>query len=137
MRTRQLITFLTVVSVGAWLAAAATHARGLTQVDAATMKNPVASDAASLAAGKKLYDNNCAECHGEAGKGDGPRGPYSTPTPPDLTDAQAKHGAADGQIFTVIQNGVKDTDMPAFAKDIPARQTWDVVNYVKSLAAAK
>lgn len=134
MRAHLSITVILVAIGALWIAAAGTSARGLMQSDPASIKNPVPSDPASIAAGKKLYDNNCAECHGEAGKGDGPRGPYSNPTPPNLTDAEWKHGSSDGAIFTVIQNGVKDSDMPAFEKDIPARQAWDVVNYVKSLA---
>src|SRR6266536_165555 len=38
--------------------------------DAEKMKNPVAADATSLAAGQKLYDKNCASCHGATGKGE-------------------------------------------------------------------
>jgi mono/diheme cytochrome c family protein len=135
MRAHHSVTVILVAIAALWVAAAGTHARGFTQSDPASIKNPVPTSPASIAAGKKLYDNNCAECHGEMGKGDGPRGPYSNPTPPNLTDAERKHGSSDGAIFTVIQNGVNNTDMPAFQKDIPAQQTWDVVNYVKSLAA--
>jgi cytochrome c len=36
----------------------------------ASMKNPVAMTAQSIAEGKKLYDKNCMDCHGDAGKRD-------------------------------------------------------------------
>lgn len=134
MTIRQAFSISLALIVCAWLSLAAVAATGA-QADAKSVTNPVASDAASVAAGKKLYDNNCAECHGEGGKGDGPRAPYSSPTPPSLVDAEWKHGSSDGEIFTVIQNGVTDTDMASFKKDISERQAWDVVNYVKSLAS--
>ena len=55
--------------------------------DAAKMKNPVAASPASIAAGKKLYDAQCASCHGTSGKGDGKAGALLKPLPSDLTDA--------------------------------------------------
>jgi mono/diheme cytochrome c family protein len=102
--------------------------------DAAKLQNPVAADDTSIAAGKKLYTEHCSECHGETGKGDGPAAEFNDPKPPDLTDAEWKHGSTDGEIYTVIKDGVEGTGMVSFAKKIPARQMWDVVNYVKSLA---
>lgn len=137
MRAHRVFTCTLITTAGCWLAAAGLSTHVSAQSDPKSMKNPVASDATSIAAGKKLYDNNCAECHGEGGKGDGPRAPYSSPTPPSLVDAEWKHGSTDGEIFTVIQTGVKDTDMPSFKKELPERQAWDVVNYVKSLGATK
>ena len=100
------------------------------------MQNPVKPDAESIASGKKLYGQYCAECHGEMGKGDGPRAPYTDPKPPDLTDAEWKHGATEGEIFAVIRDGVDGTEMPAFGEKgekLPERQLWDIVNFVRSL----
>jgi mono/diheme cytochrome c family protein len=110
------------------------HAAGAHQhPEAAKLKNPVTADETSIAAGKKLYTEHCSECHGEAGKGDGPAAEFNDPKPPDLTDADWKHGSSEGEIFTVIRDGVEDTGMKGFAKKIPERQIWDVVNYVRSL----
>src|SRR4051812_23271157 len=39
--------------------------------EAAKLKNPVAPESTSVAAGKDLYEKNCVGCHGPAGKGDG------------------------------------------------------------------
>ncbi len=134
MRLHMTFSFLFAAFLCAWLSVVESYDRAHAQ---AKPTNPVPSDPASIAAGKKLYDKNCVECHGESGKGDGPRAPYSNPSPPNLTDAEWKHGSTDGDIFAVIQNGVKDTDMASFKKEIPEQQAWNVVNYVKSLGAKK
>jgi mono/diheme cytochrome c family protein len=103
--------------------------------EAAKMQNPVAADAASLEAGKKLYADNCADCHGEEGKGDGPAAPYAgDPPPSNLADADWKHGGSDGEIFVIIRDGVEGTGMKDFVKDMKPTDMWHVVNYVKTFS---
>ena len=102
--------------------------------DAAKMTNPVASDAASLAAGKKGFADYCAACHGDTGKGDGPMASFTgDPIPSDLTDAEWKHGSSDGEIFVVIRDGIDGTGMKDF-KDMKPAEIWQIVNYVKTLS---
>jgi len=111
------------------------HAEGKhTHPDAAKMKNPVASTAASIAAGKKLYDAQCASCHGPTGKGDGKAGALLKPLPSDISDTEWKHGSSDGEIFTVIRDGASQTGMRAYGSRIPANDIWNLVNYVRSLS---
>ena len=105
--------------------------------EAAKTTNPVKADATSVAAGQKLYDKNCAGCHGDTGKGDGSMADELTPKPSNLTDADWKHGSTDGEIFLVIRDGAKNTGMKAFSKKMTAHQIWDVVNYVRSIGPAK
>src|SRR3982751_1534682 len=52
---------------------------------AAKLKNPVAADATSIAAGKQLYDKQCAGCHGDSGKGDGAMGEELNTKPANLS----------------------------------------------------
>ena len=47
----------------------------------------MAADATSIAAGKQLYDKQCAGCHGDTGKGDGSMGEELNPKPANLSDA--------------------------------------------------
>jgi len=103
---------------------------------AAKLNNPVAANATSIAAGKQIYDKQCAGCHGDAGKGDGAMGEELNPRPTNLADADWKHGSSDCEIFTVIRDGVKNTGMKPYARKLTTHQIWDVVNYVRSLAKA-
>jgi mono/diheme cytochrome c family protein len=101
--------------------------------EAAKLKNPVASSPESIEAGKTLYDKQCAGCHGDTGKGDGAMGEELNPKPANLTDADWKHGSSDGEIFTVIRDGVKNTGMKPYARKMTAHQMWDVVNFLRSI----
>ena len=99
----------------------------------AAIKNPIAATPESIAAGKQIYTRSCAPCHGISGQG-GP-GNDLIPAAPDLTDAAWDRGASDGEIFTVIKNGVPpDLNMVPFADQITDPDIWHIVNYVKSLA---
>ena len=100
---------------------------------ASRLKNAVPSSAASIAAGQALYQKQCAGCHGDTGKGDGAMGEELTPKPSNLTDADWKHGATDGEIFTVIRDGVKSTGMKSYSRKMTTQQMWDVVNYLRSI----
>ena len=100
---------------------------------AARLKNAVPAGAASIAAGQALYQKQCAGCHGDTGKGDGTMGADLNPRPANLADADWKHGSTDGEIFTVIRDGVKSSGMKAYRAKLTTHQLWDVVNYVRSL----
>lgn len=105
--------------------------------EAAKIKNPVAADAASVAAGKAVYDKNCASCHGDTGKGDGRMGEELNPKPSNLTDAEWKHGSTDGEIFKLIHDGSPKTGMKAFGRKLTEHDIWDVVNYIRSIGPKK
>ena len=101
--------------------------------EAAQVKNPVAPTAGSLSDGKRLYQRYCASCHGSNGEG-GP-GNDLIPAAPDLTDKEWKHGSTDGEIFSVIKNGVPpELNMVPFADQLRDTDIWNVVNYIRSLA---
>jgi mono/diheme cytochrome c family protein len=102
--------------------------------DAAKMKNPVPASAESITAGRTLFDRHCSECHGDTGTGDGMAGEGLDQRPSNLTDAEWEHGSTDGEIFVVIRDGAgPKSEMKSFAKKIPERQIWDVVNFVRAL----
>ena len=109
--------------------------------EAQDLANPVEADAESLAAGEAAYQRLCATCHGPTGRGDGrlaaATAAYSAP-PSNLADATWQHGSTDGEIFTVIRDGIgPDFAMDSFDGPLSEEEIWNVVNYVKSLGGAR
>jgi mono/diheme cytochrome c family protein len=135
----QMAVFAGVLALATWniRAAAQDHdheAGAHTHAEAAALKNPVKATPESIAAGKKLYDTQCATCHGETGKGDGKMAASITGAKPsDLSDASWKHGSSDGEIFTLIRDGSKGTGMRGYASRMKTDDIWNVVNYVRTL----
>jgi mono/diheme cytochrome c family protein len=99
--------------------------------EAAKVKNPVAMSPESTAAGKRVYTRMCGRCHGPEGKGDGTA---ATAPVPDLTDGKWDYGGSDGEIFSVIHDGVS-IDMDGYAARLSDTDIWNVVNFVRSVAA--
>jgi putative ABC transport system permease protein len=107
-----------------------------THAAAAKLANPVKVTPQSIAAGQKLFQGQCVNCHGPAGLGDGKEAPKLNPKPSNLTDGSWKHGATDGEMFTVIRDGAKANGkpaMPSFASKMTAQDIWNTVNYIRSL----
>ncbi len=96
------------------------------------VKNPVAK-AAGIKAGKSLFEGNCAMCHGNTGKGDGPAGAALNPRPKNLSD-KAVQTQTDGELFWKISEG--RGAMPPW-KMLPEKDRWSLVQYIRSLAAKK
>src|SRR4030095_13424003 len=72
----------------------------------------------SLDSGKKLYVENCAQCHGESGKGDGPGRDSmnpKTPLPANFTDPERMAGLSPFKGFNTASFGVEGTAMASFA----------------------
>ncbi len=98
--------------------------------EAAKVKNPVASNDASIAEGKKMYVKICNDCHGKKGKGDGPKSSELDKPPGDFTKPDfAKQ--TDGELFWKITNGKKP--MPSLKKELTEEQRWQVINYIRTL----
>jgi mono/diheme cytochrome c family protein len=93
------------------------------------LQNPVPADARSLHNGRMYYQINCAVCHGEAGKGDGPILATKAIFPPPVVGASAE-ARSDGYIWGIIRNG--RGGMPSYNR-IEELDRWDVVNYIRGL----
>jgi len=129
--------FFRTLAIGVALAAlAAVGSSAQGNPDAAGIKNPVVASPDSIAAGKALYQRYCATCHGLDATGGS--GSDISPPAPDLTDAEWKRGSTDGEIFSVIKNGVPpELNMEPWGDRIKDPDIWNVVNYVRSLAKNK
>jgi mono/diheme cytochrome c family protein len=91
--------------------------------------NPVKPTEESIERGKKIYAYDCAGCHGVSGDGRTDAG--KTMKIPDLTDPAALKDRPDGELYYVIKSG--RGDMPLEGDRVKPEETWDLVNYVRSL----
>ena len=89
-------------------------------------RNPLENDPDAVAAGAKLFDLHCAECHGETAAG-GKKGPSLR--------APEVQQATPGTLFWLLTNGVVRRGMPVWSK-LPEPQRWQLVSYIKSLTPA-
>src|SRR5688572_1911101 len=82
-----------------------------------------------------IYLENCAQCHGESGKGDGP-GRESmkpkTPEPANFTDADFMAGLSPFKVYNTTTFGIDNTAMASFAA-LPDDQRWQLAFYVMAL----
>jgi mono/diheme cytochrome c family protein len=98
----------------------------------AAIPNPVPSDERSLREGHKLYEINCAVCHGERGAADGPVTKFGLPVLPIGAGTKAASQFSDGVIFGIIRNG--RGLMPPYNR-IEENERWDLINYVRAMQA--
>ena len=96
------------------------------------LTNPVPLDLPGLAEGHEHFAAHCAFCHGRDGRGDTRIGRNLYPKPPDLR-APWTQSLSDGELFYIIQNGVRFTGMPAFAESHSDTDSWELVRFIRKL----
>lgn len=90
---------------------------------ARSRSNPLAEDPDASVAGRKLFEQHCAECHGNTAEG-GRKAP-------NLRTEEVQE-ATPGTLFWILTNGVVRRGMPVWSK-LPEPQRWQIVTYLKSL----
>ena len=98
---------------------------------------PLTVDESLIRRGRERYQIFCATCHGQGGDGDGlvtlralelEQGTWVKPT---SLHAEPIRGQPVGRLFNSISNGVRK--MPGYASQIPVRDRWVIVAYVRAL----
>jgi len=100
-------------------------------------KNPVAASPEVIHEAMAHYADHCAVCHGNDGSGDTMMGKGMYPKPPDMR-LPATQGKTDGELFSVIENGVRLSGMPAFGGTGDAAselESWKLVAFLRHLPA--
>jgi mono/diheme cytochrome c family protein len=97
----------------------------------AARKNPIRFTDASVARGKKVFNTQCALCHGEKGDGKGDLARDMKLNLPDFTKPDALAKRTDGELLAIVGAG-KDP-MPSQKGRMPERQLWNLVNYLRAL----
>ncbi len=93
--------------------------------------------AVDLKAAASNYADSCADCHGQSGKGDGPKAAeLKGAKPANYTDCAAMSKYTDDYLFNVIKNGGKSVgkskDMADFGKAYDDDEIRGLVAYVRS-----
>lgn len=96
------------------------------------LKNPLPPSESNLNSARQIYMDECAQCHGESGKGDGPEARTHYPLPADLTDAKLLANVTDGEIFYQISEGRRP--MPSYKRRLTPEQRWQLVLLVRSFS---
>jgi high-affinity iron transporter len=86
-----------------------------------------------LAHGAEVYRANCAGCHGDLGRGDGPMAAGLDPAPSNLADWAALRDQSPLDFYRRVSIGVVGTAMPAFEERLPPRDRWSVALYASTL----
>ena len=101
------------------------------------LQNPTAETPENLRDARLHFADHCAICHGNDGSGNTMLGGGLYPKPPDLR-AEETQKLSDGDIFWIIENGVRLTGMPAFGgagteHDHDVEDTWKLVRFIRHL----
>jgi mono/diheme cytochrome c family protein len=94
--------------------------------------NPVGHDAGALREGFEHYKEMCVVCHGAPGVDPSEIGEGLNPPAPDLT-LQRIQRRSDGELFWIVQNGIRMSGMPAFGASHKERQIWEIVAFLRHL----
>jgi mono/diheme cytochrome c family protein len=113
---------------------AATVRRLAMPSDYRQLHNPFPSSPENIQAGMEHFADHCATCHANDGGGDTLFGKGLYPKPPDMRKAQTQN-KSDGELYYVIENGVRLSGMPAFGERSGTgdAETWYLVVFIRHL----
>ena len=98
------------------------------------LRNPEPATSENIRAGLEHWADHCASCHANDGSGNSEMGRSLYPPAPDMRIA-ATQNLSDGELFYIIENGVKLTGMPAWGTGTPEgeRDSWHLVQFIRRL----
>uniref|UniRef100_E6PXW9 Cytochrome c domain-containing protein n=1 Tax=mine drainage metagenome TaxID=410659 RepID=E6PXW9_9ZZZZ len=95
------------------------------------VQNPIQPTEDNLLSGMKIYQANCASCHGDIQHPEGvlanalyPRSPQFIKDAPDMPE---------NQNFYIVQHGIRLSGMPAWKDALSANQIWQVTTFLSHL----
>jgi len=102
--------------------------------DAKSRRNPVANSPEVIADGRAHWADHCASCHANDGSGETVVGKNLYPPAPDMRLPATQH-LTDGELFYIIQNGIRLTGMPAWGtgSDHDEEDSWKLVHFIRHL----
>ena len=117
-----LAVILLSISAAALMGADGSWLRKVPQGDRQRV-NPYAGNPEEIAAGKLLFEENCAKCHGSDAEGRRGR--------PSLRSQRVAH-ATDGELAWLLRNGSLAKGMPTWSS-LPEPERWQLIAFLRSL----
>jgi mono/diheme cytochrome c family protein len=102
--------------------------------EARTRQNPIASTPEMLTEARAHWADHCAGCHANDGSGDALIGKRTYPPAPDMRLPETQR-LTDGELFFIIQNGIRLTAMPAWGggSGHDEEDSWKLVHFIRHL----
>jgi mono/diheme cytochrome c family protein len=96
--------------------------------------NPVEPTPEALESALEHWADHCAACHANDGSGNTEMGRSFYPPSPDMRAARTQ-SLTDGELFSIIENGIRLTGMPAWGTGTPEgeRESWALVHFIRRL----
>lgn len=94
----------------------------------------------AIQAGAQHYAQHCVQCHGVRGDGHGPMAAQQRVWPPNF-DGPLLWQRGDGDLFAHVRQGMQgrqgQATMPGFAQQLSVVETWQLLHYLRALAAGQ
>jgi mono/diheme cytochrome c family protein len=102
--------------------------------DARERENPVPDSLQVQADARAHWADHCAACHANNGSGDVEMGKHMYPPAPDMRQSETQQ-MTDGELFFIIQNGIRMTGMPAWGSGSQhdEQDSWKLVRLIRHL----
>ena len=98
-----------------------------------TLSNPMQSSPELLVEARRHFADHCASCHANDGSGATEMGQKLNPRVPDMRAAETQN-LSDGELYYIIENGVRFTGMPAWGiGGTNDHDTWHLVLFIRHL----
>jgi len=94
--------------------------------------SPLAASPEAVRVGMAHYKEMCVFCHGAPGVDASEAGEGLNPPAPDLTLTKIQQ-RSDGELFWILQNGIRMTGMPAFGPTHKDEEIWKMVAFLRHL----
>lgn len=131
VRVKILFLILALITTGQVTKSYAQESNWVIPNEVNELKNPLEISDRVLNAGKQIYAQLCAVCHGNKGAGDGITAAALQPKPADFTLVTFQE-QTDGAIYHKIREG--RPPMPGFETQLTEQQTWAIVHYLRTLS---
>ena len=102
--------------------------------DARNRENPIPDSPQVQADARAHWADHCAACHSNNGSGDVEMGKHMYPPAPDMRQPETQQ-LTDGELFFIIQNGIRMTGMPAWGSGSQhdEQDSWKLVRFIRHL----